>query len=397
MSNFLDKTNIKTKPELKRIFFETMGMTRGGELTNTGFKLPRQLGHKLNLFYIFNFVYRFQKVILESIDQLVEKELIDGLVDLINEKKSNGSSGCLTRDQAEQFNKYLLVQTLVLAGTFKDNQNQLYQLINGLTINLQTYDSPKNNLLVFNKKMCDQSYQISDMIFAGIQELFDKFQKKKDENNNTIIHGNNQLFGPTRIKDEYIQIFSSLYKPIDMQSSGKIQEKIDSLKSIQVEDCAYESNSSVFKSTEYTSFRSIINILGDSQIQILDRIDLPVLETQYIVLINPDKSNLGEFKQKLDQSYNLVALDIVHQNPIDRDRYVLVSYKDQYIQINKTNNFKQIGLTDLHMYLQDYKIEMILFEHKSCQSDIDRLNAQYSKKYIKYKLKYLNLKINLQK
>ena len=144
------------------MFLSTISKTRKGELSNTGLLI--KLKDNSNSFYFaFSFMFRFQRVIFDEIDNLIDKTEIESLVDIINAKKIDEKSECLSEDQVKKFNKYLLIQGLIKSGTLNGKSN-CHLFIKKILDEIQSSNSNINKLIDYNNKLYDLSLDVFDKV-----------------------------------------------------------------------------------------------------------------------------------------------------------------------------------------------------------------------------------------
>ena len=451
MENFLDKNNIKSKTQLKKIFFDTIETQRIGTIENTGLKLSN-IDEKICYFITgINFIYRLRWILLKEIDELIDKPSIENIVDIINSKIGlETDSQCLSEIDAKNFNKYLVLQTMIEAGTLTDKKKCVNFIIKRL-LNLQSYDDVIHRLIEYNQHF----YDIINVINEKTKEL--DIYKLKNKINDLIVKNN--ISDINEIKNIYETQFNILYTLIDqnkdklttnyfnqlLPTECKIKRNNDALNRTFKDFGIYSGNSGW--ETENTFYR-IIKILNTNKIDLYsfrydndNGIDLTSLLTTsikpYIYINSPFESKLQKIQVPQIGNYKIATIEIL----TGRHVLLLVSYNNKFVVINdgdiiEIDNYQKLinGVKDINSVnnedrynlgpnigKDEYIFGAILFEHINCEQNINELFEQYKKeltssnlitakssgievnqqnheqinfynKYIKYKNKYLQLK-----
>lgn len=355
MENFLNKVNVKTKEELRSLFIQTIPRVRGGTVETTGLKL-KNLNNQICYSLVgFNLFFRLQKIIFDLIDDLDISQIFP-IIDLVNEKiTSEFDSPCLSKPDAKYFNKYLLIQTMVEAGTFEDS-TKCIEFIHQRLGFTQAYLSERNDSLVYN-------HQFLDTVSI--------FKNYNDKINNSIARLKSQIDEQINVNEINILDIKARYEQLANESYEFMQRNKHMLTLEYFESLEYHSYCNIKQSNNALNntfvdlgicasgrgdrpdktFKRIIEMLdlGENQIHIhniwgetleqenkdkedLKRMfdNLDNLQPQYILVngfINfiKDISNFGNYK--------VAGVAIICEG---RPPHVLIAtqYNDKYVTIN---------------------------------------------------------------
>lgn len=366
MENFLNEQYVKNRNELHDIFVNTYHKMRAGNISNTGIKLTNPDNNICYFLSGFNVIYRMQNVILDEIDNLVDYNEIISIINEIKIKKQKGlnpDDNCLSNDQVKKFNKYLLIQTIIEAGTFTDPSSCI-EFIRKRLKNYQFEYQKNGALITYNNLLSDKIEQyvktnLIDELFdeiektgnsdysiysisddCGIGEFFEftkiDINQKIEQGNITSVKGIQEIYIENHLKLVSKKI-DELNKKYGMNVTCDFEEKI--FKHITLDtNCKYN------KHTE-SLLPNLVDIYGltINGRQSPGNVALAPINDFISVINNNNIKRIN--KSTDDDDYDKLKREIDTENA----QYILVNYsygnKMALKNLSHTNNYKLVAMT----------------------------------------------------
>ncbi len=170
-------SNIIPKNQLKRKFIENYNYIYGGEVENSGIPLDNIKDKICYFLTAFNLISRLQYTIFREIDNLCEIDFLYYVQDKVLQDK------CLEVEEAQQFNKYLLIQTIIEAQEERFRTNYVERSV-FIKNRLYAYVLDKS---MFSGKILEQKKLIQkitseDLEFFGDYILEEDYEKNYEQN-----------------------------------------------------------------------------------------------------------------------------------------------------------------------------------------------------------------------